>query len=132
MAKEGKYFEGIGRRKRAVARVRLWEGKGEFTVNNLPYEEYFTVPRARVSALTTLKTLGKEASFTISAKVNGGGKASQADAIKMGIARALVKIDSELHVTLAKGGFLKRDPREKERKKYGLKKARKRPQFTKR
>jgi small subunit ribosomal protein S9 len=129
-AKE-KYSYGTGRRKSAIARVRLYPGDGSITVNDKPAAEYFSTSLLG-GLMPVLTSVGKEKAFRISAKVVGGGKAGQADAVRHGIARALVELDPELRTTLKKVGYLSRDPREKERKKYGLKRARKAPQFSKR
>ena|SRR3989338_6662687 len=132
------YHEGVGRRKRAVARVRLvpvTEAKSVatkgFEVNELPAERYFTVRNKEVAleALSKIQALGK---FQMTVKVRGGGSHSQAEAVRMGTARALLAIDENLRPVLKHEGYLRRDPREKERRKYGLKKARRAPQFSKR
>ena len=127
------YYEAVGRRKAATARVRLFPGgEGHIVINERPLEEYF--PRdVDVWALTgPLKATATESRFNISVKVKGGGIAGQSDAVRLGIARALLKADPELRPILRKGGFLTRDARVKERKKPGLKRARKAPQYTKR
>ena len=129
---ERRYYEGVGRRKRAVARVRLFPGSGDFVVNGRSLQEYFTRQWHLLHLLEPLKVTNTEGRFDISVKVKGGGITGQAGAIRLGIARALVKYDPNLRPVLRKGGFLTRDPREKERKKYGLKRARKAPQYTKR
>jgi small subunit ribosomal protein S9 len=128
----GKFYEGIGRRKSAVARVRLFAGSGAFTVNDKPVTQYFAVPTLATVAMTPLKATQNESRFTISAKVEGGGPAGQADAVSLGLARALLAADTTFKAALRKSGLLTRDPREKERKKPGLKKARKAKQYTKR
>lgn len=131
--KEGVYIEAIGRRKTSIARVRLFGSvKSSTVVNNKDADSYFkTIEQRRVAgeALTKGKPVGK---FQITAKINGGGLSSQAEALRHGIARALVLHDAELRKKLKKAGFLKRDPRSKERRKFGLKKARKSPQWSKR
>jgi len=128
-----KYYEGIGRRKEASARVRLFDGKGEILVNNKSLEKYFKEFLGIKELIFAPLVLTKlENKFDISVKVRGGGKKSQAEAIVLGIARALAKIEKNLRPTLRKAGFLTRDPREKERKKYGLKRARRAPQWSKR
>ncbi len=132
MAMEGRYEEGIGRRKESTARVRLFAGDGVFVVNDKPLEEYFTRDVDLRTILTPLKVTGFEGKFDVSVKVKGGGVTGQADAVKLGIARALLKIDPELRPTLRQHGLLTRDARVKERKKPGLKRARKAPQYTKR
>lgn len=128
----GKFYEGVGRRKSAVARVRLFAGSGAFTVNDKPVTQYFAVPTLATVAMTPLKATQNESRFTISAKVEGGGPAGQADAVSLGLARALLAADATFKAPLRKSGLLTRDPREKERKKPGLKKARKAKQYTKR
>ncbi len=127
------YYEGVGRRKRATARVRLFAGgDGTIIVNDRPVKEYFTVSESLVHLLNPLKVVAMESRFNISVHVNGGGVNGQADAVALGIARALLKVDPELRPVLRKGGYLSRDAREKESKKPGLKRARKAPQYTKR
>ncbi len=123
----------LGRRKTATAQVRLFpNGKGEITVNKRPYVEYFPIFDLRETVLSPLKLAGRDKSVDISALVRGGGLRGQADAVKLGIARALLLLDETLHRTLRKTGHLTRDARKKERKKYGLKKARRAPQWAKR
>jgi len=122
----GKYDNAIGRRKRAIAEVRLYPGKGKIVINGV------IVDPKKATFLKPLKDIGKLNTFDISAKVTGGGITGQAEAIRHGISRALLKYDSELRHTLKKAGYLTRDPREKERKKPGLKRARKAPQWQKR
>lgn len=122
-----KYTEAIGRRKSATARVRLTKGKAAFMVNDKKIDSYFSVDE--------LKDTAKEAlikGYSVSVKVRGGGIRSQAEAIRLGISRALIKIDAKLRPGLKVQGFLRRDPRKKERKKPGLKKARRAPQWQKR
>jgi small subunit ribosomal protein S9 len=126
------FFYGTGRRKTSVSRTRLYQGTGEITVNGRPYEDYF--PRATLQMvirqpLNLTKTLGK---FDIKATVDGGGLAGQAEALRHGISRALLDFDPELRPALKKAGFLTRDSRVKERKKYGLRSARARFQYSKR
>jgi len=126
------YFSGTGRRKEAVAQVKLFAGKGAIVVNGTPYEERFGRPehrRAILQPLVTTESLGK---FNAVIKVNGGGDTGQSGAISHGIARALLKADESYRAALKQGGLLTRDPRTKERKKPGLKRARKAPQYTKR
>ena len=129
----GKYYEAVGRRKSATARVRLYEGsKADFIVNDQPADEYFKTDdlQARVrQPLTLTEQLGK---YVVSARVSGSGVASQADAITLGVARALVEIDEDHRTLLRTQDLLKRDPRIKERKKPGLLKARKKPAWSKR
>jgi small subunit ribosomal protein S9 len=126
------FFWGTGRRKAATARVRICRGEGKIIVNKREFEDYFPIPLTRkiiVQPLATTETMGK---FDIYANINGGGSTGQSGALRHGIARALVKFNEEFRSSLKKGGFLTRDSRMKERKKYGLKKARRRPQFSKR
>jgi small subunit ribosomal protein S9 len=127
------YYYALGRRKSATARVRLLNGKGNITVNDKPAAEYFADSKSLLNELMTpfvaLDMVGK---FDVTAKVSGGGHASQVDAVRLGIAKALVVFNEELKPTLRKAEQLGRDPREKERKKFGLKGARKQRQFTKR
>lgn len=132
MTTKSKYIYANGKRKAAVARVRLHKGKGEIKVNEKTAKEYFT-PKNLVSVASYPLTLvGCKEKFDISAKITGGGMRSQAEALRHGIARALVLSDPLTKPTLKKAGLLTRDPRTKERKKAGLKKARKAPQFSKR
>jgi small subunit ribosomal protein S9 len=126
------YYYGTGRRKTSVARVRLYPGDGAFVVNGKPASEYFSRESDRVHALEPLKVTGNEGKFTISVVVEGGGISGQAGAIRHGIARALLAANPELRPVLRQAGFLTRDARVKERKKPGLKRARKAPQYTKR
>lgn|SRR5689334_17638947 len=130
---EKRYYQGTGRRKTAVARVRLFPGSGEFVVNGKNPEDYFG-PRDlfRKELLRPLELTGNAAGFNVLVKVRGGGVAGQMVAVRHGIARALIDSDPELRPTLKHAGLLTRDPRMKERKKPGLKRARKRPQYTKR
>ena len=121
-----------GRRKEAIARVSMVAGTGNLEVNGRPFEEYFPTRVHRMVALAPLKLLGREKDFDIVATVKGGGIAGQAGAIRLGIARSLLELDPELRGQLKAEGFLTRDAREKERRKYGLKKARKAPQYSKR
>ncbi|MGB6837852.1 MAG: 30S ribosomal protein S9 [Dehalococcoidia bacterium] len=126
------YYQGTGRRKTAVARVRLYPGTGALVVNGKPYEEVFTRPVHQNSLLEPLRITETQDKFNVQIKVAGGGISGWAGAIAHGIARALVKADENQRAALKKRGFLTRDAREKERKKYGLKRARKAPQYTKR
>ncbi len=121
-----------GRRKTSVARVRLYEGAGTFSLNGRSLENYFPSMAQRIRILEPIRSVGYEGRYDVHAKLEGGGKTGQADALRLGIARALVELDSELRTTLKKGGFLTRDARVVERKKYGLRKARRAPQYTKR
>lgn len=127
-----RYLAGTGRRKTAVAQVRLLSGKGRFTVNDKPLNEYFPLSNWQASALSPLKLMAASSKYDVSIKVHGGGLSAQAEAIRLGVARALVAGNEEQKATLKKAGLLTRDAREKERRKYGLKKARKAPQFSKR
>ncbi len=127
-----RYIEAVGRRKTATARVRLYAGEGTMVVNNRPLEEYFPRPLLVHRMLEPLRVTGTEGRFHISVQVKGGGISGQADAVRLGIARALVKLDENLRPTLRQHGLLTRDARVKERKKPGLKRARKAPQYTKR
>ncbi len=126
------FYRGTGRRKEAVARVRIYPGSGEFTVNGVSIDTYFPNQRYRIEVLSALVELDLKDSFDVVVKVEGGGMSGQAGALKLGIARALVESDESLRADLKKGGYLTRDSRIKERKKYGLKGARKKPQFSKR
>jgi small subunit ribosomal protein S9 len=121
-----------GRRKGAVARVRLAPGDGGFTVNGRQFDDYFPTRVHRMLARGPLTTLGRERDYDVTVTIRGGGISGQAGAVRLGIARALVEIDPELRSQLKAEGFLTRDAREKERRKYGLKKARKAPQYSKR
>lgn len=127
------YYEGIGRRKESSARVRLMSGSGVFIVNDRPVEEYFPRTGDIESILGPLSAADQDrASFDITVTVKGGGVTGQTDSVQLGLARALVKLNAENTALLRKGGFLTRDPRVKERKKPGLKRARKAPTYTKR
>jgi len=127
------YFEGIGRRKESSARVRVMSGSGVFTVNDKTVEEYFTRMGDIESILGPMNAAGMDrATCDITVKVMGGGVTGQTDSVKLGLARALLKMNPELSSAMRKGGFLTRDPRIKERKKPGLKRARKAPTYTKR
>ncbi len=121
-----------GRRKEAVARVRLIPGTGEFLINGRPLDEYFPTRVHRMVAQSPLRSIGRDKEFDVVASITGGGVNGQAGALRLGIARALLELDPELRGQLKAEGFLKRDAREKERRKYGLKKARKAPQYSKR
>lgn len=124
--------QATGRRKRAIARVRLLPGSGEVTINGKPGNEYFPIAAQRNAALAPLVSAGAVGQYDIDASIQGGGVAGQAGALRLGLARGLVELDPERRDELKKAGHLRRDPRKKERKKYGLKKARKAPQFSKR
>jgi small subunit ribosomal protein S9 len=127
------YYEGLGRRKAATARVRLHVGgSGGFIVNDRAVEEYFGRSGDVKTIVEPLRVTETEGRFDVTVKVKGGGQTGQRDAVRLGIARALLKVDPDLRPMLRKGGFLTRDNRVKERKKPGLKRARKAPQYTKR
>ncbi len=133
MEQSAGFIQTTGRRKTAVARVRLIDGSGNVIVNDKNAEEYFSDiynPKSIIKEPLILVALDKK--FDISVKVKGGGKVAQVEAVRLGVARAIVSKDPKLKTTLKKAGFLTRDPRMRERKKYGLKRARKAPQFRKR
>jgi small subunit ribosomal protein S9 len=121
-----------GRRKEAVARVRLRPGTGQIVINGRPIERYFTIATHRQAATEALRITQTADVYDVDASIGGGGVSGQAGALRLGIARALVALDDELRPQLKKAGLLTRDAREKERRKYGLKKARKAPQYSKR
>lgn len=125
-------YIGTGRRKKSIARVRIVPGEGKITINKRDIEDYFGLETLRFIVNQPLVLTGTKEKFDIIANVNGGGFTGQAGAIRHGISRALLKADENLRAELKKAGFLTRDPRMKERKKYGLKKARRAPQFSKR
>lgn len=128
-----KYFEAVGRRKTAIARVRIVPGKKtEFEVNGKTLQAYFPVKEMQVTAEEALANSKAAEKFHVSAKIVGGGISAQSEALRHGIARALLDYDLQLRGTLKKLGYLRRDPRAKERRKFGLKKARKSPQWSKR
>lgn len=128
-----RYYQGTGRRKTAVARVRLFPGNGDFVVNGRPVGDYFgNHENLSKQMMRALELTSNTSGFNVLVKVRGGGVAGQAGAVSHGIARALLDLDPELRPTLRKAGLLTRDPRMKERKKPGLKRARKAPQYTKR
>lgn len=130
---EKKYFYGLGRRKSATARARLYSGKGNLTINDKPAAEYLDGNKTLLAEITDpLALVGKQKEYDITVLVSGGGKAGQVDAIKLAIAKAITVDAADLRGTLKKAEFLRRDPREKERKKYGLRSARKREQYSKR
>ena len=131
MAELVQYY-GTGRRKTAIARVFLRPGSGEFQVNGLAFEKYFVTPSQRAAAKQPLVLTDSGATFNVLANVSGGGVNGQADAVKLGITRALMVFNAELRKQLKAAGMVTRDPRAKERKKYGQKGARKRFQFSKR
>jgi len=125
-------IQSTGRRKQAVARVRVRNGAGAVTVNKRPIEDYFPSASHRMIVTEPLRMTTTEEQYDVDATIDGGGISGQAGALRLGIARALAELDPELRDSLKKAGFLTRDAREKESKKYGLKKARKAPQFSKR
>jgi small subunit ribosomal protein S9 len=127
------YFEGVGRRKESVARVRLMSGSGNFIVNEKSAQDFFTRLGDFETILAPLAAAGEDLkSYDISVKIKGGGVTGMTDAVVLGLARALTKANPDLKMAMRKGGFLTRDARVKERKKPGLKKARKAPTYTKR
>jgi len=121
-----------GRRKAAVARVRIRPGDGKITVNRRAFEDYFASATHRMVVTEPLRVVNRAEGYDIDATIDGGGVSGQAGALRLGIARSMVELDPELRSTLKKAGLLTRDAREKESKKYGLKKARKAPQYSKR
>ncbi|MCA1692359.1 MAG: 30S ribosomal protein S9 [Acidimicrobiales bacterium] len=125
-------IQSTGRRKQAVARVRLRPGSGNITVNKRPIQAYFPTETHRMIVTEPLRITSLAETYDIDATIDGGGVSGQAGALRLGIARGLVDLDGELRALLKKNGFLTRDAREKESKKYGLKKARKAPQYSKR
>ena len=125
-------YYGTGRRKKSVARVRLVPGNGKILINDRTLDDYFGLETLKVIVRQPLLLTDILSKFDVLCKVSGGGFTGQAGAIRHGIARALLKVDEELRPALKKAGYLTRDPRMKERKKYGLKKARRAPQFSKR
>jgi small subunit ribosomal protein S9 len=127
------YYEGIGRRKASSARVRIMSGSGNFVINGKTLEDYFPRIGDKENILSPLDTIGESKSqLDVTVLVNGGGVTGQSDAIKLGLSRALIKMVPDYQPPLRKAGMLTRDPREKERKKPGLKRARKAPTYTKR
>jgi small subunit ribosomal protein S9 len=125
-------YTATGKRKESVARVRLVPGSGKITVNNKDFNEYFGREAVKTSIIEPLKLTGTESVYDVIADIDGGGTTGQAGALRHGISKALLEINNDYRAILKKEGFLTRDSRIKERKKYGLKKARKRPQFSKR
>ena len=121
-----------GRRKEAVARARLRTGNGTHTINGKAFDVYFPTAMQRMIVTEALRVANVEGSYDVDATIHGGGSSGQAGALRMAIARSLVELDAETRPALKKAGLLTRDPRKKESKKYGLKKARKAPQYTKR
>ena len=126
------YFYGTGRRKNSVARVRVYNGTGKITINDRDIDDYFGLETLKLIVRQPLVVAGVESKFDIVVRVSGGGVSGQAGAIRHGLSRALLVYDENLRTDLKKAGFLTRDPRMKERKKYGLKAARRAPQFSKR
>ncbi|NLK12295.1 MAG: 30S ribosomal protein S9 [Candidatus Phytoplasma sp.] len=131
MANKVQYF-GTGRRKSSVARVILTTGTGKFIINGREFEDYLPSPATRLDVLQPLALTENVGNYDVVANVNGGGLTGQAGAIRLGITRALMEINPELRAILKPAGLVTRDPRSKERKKYGLRKARRAPQFSKR
>ena len=127
-----KYFYGTGRRKHSVARVRVYPGSGNITINNRSIDDYFGLDTLKLIVRQPLALTETAEKFDIVCTVTGGGVTGQAGAIRHGLSRALLEYDAELRPVLKKAGYLTRDPRMKERKKYGLKAARRAPQFSKR
>ena len=126
------YFYGTGRRKNSVARVRVYTGTGKITINDRDIDDYFGLETLKLIVRQPLAVAEVEGKFDIVVRVNGGGVSGQAGAIRHGLSRALLQYDENLRPALKKAGFLTRDPRMKERKKYGLKAARRAPRFSKR
>ena len=129
---ESNFYYGTGRRKSSVARVRVYPGTGKITINERDIDDYFGLETLKVIVRQPLELLGLTEKFDIVVRVQGGGVSGQASAIRHGLSRALLEYDETLRPQLKKAGFLTRDPRMKERKKYGLKGARRAPQFSKR
>ena len=132
MYESNPYFYGTGRRKESVARVRVYAGTGKVTINDRDIDDYFGLDTLKLIVNQPLVLTNTKEKFDIVCRVNGGGVSGQAGAIRHGIARALLQYDASLRPILKKAGLLARDPRMKERKKYGLKAARRAPQFSKR
>ena len=124
--------QSTGRRKESVARVRMYQGTGRVILNGKPLEEYFSTMAQRIRVMEPLRVAGAEGRYDVIADLSGGGTTGQADALRLGIARGLIEIDPELRPDLKKAGMLTRDARVVESKKYGLRKARRAPQYTKR
>jgi len=132
---KGLYYEAVGRRKTAVARVRLFnkgKDKSEIVINGKSFKDYFPTDKLQKTAISSLEIMKADDRFKVTAKINGGGIQGQAEALRHALARALVEFNLEFRKRLKKATFLKRDPRAKERRKFGLKKARKSPQWSKR
>jgi len=124
--------QATGRRKASVARVRLVDGSGQVTLNDRPLEDYFPTMATRLRVMEPLQITQTQGRYDVLARLEGGGLTGQADALRLGISRALIELDEELRPVLKKAGLLTRDARVVERKKYGLRKARRAPQYTKR
>ena len=124
--------QATGRRKTSVARVRLRDGSGQVTLNGRPLDDYFPTMASRMRVMEPLQITQTQGRYDVEATLEGGGISGQVDALRLGIARALIELDEELRPTLKKAGMLTRDARAVERKKYGLRKARRAPQYTKR
>jgi small subunit ribosomal protein S9 len=131
LAEKVSYYA-TGKRKRSIAKVRLVPGEGKVVVNNKDFGEYFNRESLKIMVVEPLKLTGTDTAYNIIASIKGGGVAGQAGALRHGISKALLEVNNEYREILKKEGFLTRDSRVKERKKYGLKKARKKPQFSKR
>lgn len=127
-----KYYEAVGRRKEATARVRIFQGTGQILINERPAEVYFPREGDMLRLMEPFRVTATEGAYDVTVLAEGGGVTGQLDAVRLGIARALLEIDEELRPKLRQHGLLTRDPRAKERKKAGLKRARKAPQYTKR
>ncbi len=132
MYESAPYFYGTGRRKSSVARVRLYQGTGKITINDRDIDDYFGLDTLKYIVRQPLALTGTDEKFDIVCRVSGGGVTGQAGAIRHGVSRALLSVNPEYRTALKAAGFLTRDPRMKERKKYGLKAARRAPQFSKR
>lgn len=131
--KPGRFFEAVGRRKTSTARVRIYsKGTGEILINQKPLADYFPMPESQETVLSPFKITDYLGKFQVSVKVKGGGLTSQAEAVRHGLARALVVFNQDLRKVLKKAGFLTRDPRMRERKKFGLRRARRARQWRKR
>lgn len=132
-SKKNQYFEAVGRRKSAIARVRLLtQGGKDFLINDKNYKEYFSTPELQEVAISSLKRMKCLDRFKVAIKVHGGGISAQAEAVRHGTARALVEFNPDFRKRLRRAGYLTRDPRSRERKKFGLKRARRAPQWKKR
>ena len=132
VSKNAVFYVALGRRKSAVARIKLEAGDGKIIVNDMPMEKYFPVPSYQSTIKQPLTATNLQEQFDVTMKTRGGGKRAQSDAGRLAIARAILLLDKEHRAVLKAAGYLKRDAREKERKKYGLKGARRAPQFSKR